>query len=326
MKIGIPDDYMDGVRRLECFSLLEGHEVAVWTDAEHDPAVLAKRFADIEALVLLRERTPLPAALIERLPDLRMITLNGPYPHVDLDACTRAGVALCSNKGRLSLATVELTWGLIIAAMRRIPQEAARLKAGKWHGSLGTALRGRKLGVFGYGRIGKEVARIGRAFGMEIVVWSGERSRAAAREEGFEVPERREDFFRTADVVTLHVRLLPETRGVVRAEDLALMKPTAVLVNTARAGLIEEGALAAALKAGRPGAAAVDVYETEPVLNADHPLIALDNAICTPHLGYFERDQIEAYFADQFRRVLAFAEGRPIDVVNPEVLAGGGGR
>jgi D-3-phosphoglycerate dehydrogenase len=319
MNIGIPDDYVDMVRSLDCFARLAGHDVSIWNDACRDVEVLAKRMRDIEALVLLRERTVLPDALLARLTKLRMITINGPHPNFSLEACTAGGILVCAGHGRRSYATAELTWGLVISAVRHIPQEMARLRGGAWQGQIGTVLRGRTLGVIGYGRIGKVVASYGKAFGMKVLVWSRDRGQREARDDGLEVCPDRESLFERSDVVSLHIRLVPETRGFVRASDLARMKPTSVLVNTSRSGLIEPGALVGALRQGRPGHAAIDVYESEPVFGADHPLLKLDNVICTPHLGYFERDQMEAYYSDQFDRVLAYAAGAPVDVENPQV-------
>lgn len=324
MNVTVLDDYVDLVRTLRCVERLRDHRLTVWTDICTDEAVLAGRLADTEALVLLRERTRITASLLARLPKLRLITLNGPYPHVDVAACTARGVLLCSEHARTSYATAELTWGLVIAAMRHIPQQMERLKRGGWQSRAGAVLRGRTLGIYGYGRIGKQVAGYGRAFGMRVLVWSRERARAEAAADGYDVPETREALFEQADVLTMHIRLVPETRGVVTAADLARMKPSSVFVNTSRAELVADGALAAALKAGRPGSAAVDVYEREPWLGGDHPLFALDNAIVTPHLGYVERDQMENYFSDNFGRVLAYAAGQPVGAVNPEVLTKAG--
>jgi D-3-phosphoglycerate dehydrogenase len=323
MNIAIMDDYLDVVPTLASFagfSKLGGHRVTVWKDHTQDVEALAERLRDTDALILLRERTPVTSVLLERLPRLKLITQNGPYPHVDVAACTRHGVLLCAGKPRPSSATAELTWGLIIAAMRRIPQEMARLKRGEWQGSLGTGLRGRVLGVFGYGTIGRQVAGFGRAFGMKVMIWSREKGLVAARADGFDAASSQAVLFGEADVVSLHVRLTAETRGIVTAGDLARMKPTALLVNTSRAALVEEGALVRALRAGRPGTAAVDVYEQEPLVDRDHPLLKLDNVVCTPHLGYVERDQLDRYFGDQFQRVLAFERGEPVDAVNPEVI------
>jgi len=323
MEVAILDDYLDVVPTLSSFSEFTKagrHRVTAWKDHTKDVDRLAERLADTQALVLLRERTPVAAALLGRLRSLKLITQNGPYPHVDVAACTRAGVILCAGKPRPSSATAELTWGLVLAAMRRIPQEMARLRSGGWQGTLGTGLRGRALGVFGYGTIGRQVAGFGRAFGMKVIVWSRERGMAAARTDGHEIAGSQERLFEESDVVSLHVRLVEETHGIVRASDLARMKPQALFVNTSRAALVEEGALVRALRAGRPGAAAVDVYEQEPVTDRDHPLLNMENVVCTPHLGYVERDQLDRYFADQFARIAAFERGEPIDVVNPEAL------
>ena len=321
MNIAILDDEFDTVRTLACYPQLEGHKVTIWREHSKDTDVLAERLQDAEAIVLLRERTPIRAELIARLPQLKMLTLNGPYPHVDLDACTAHGVALCAGKPRPSSATAELTWGLIIASMRQIPQQMASLKRGQWQCGLGSGLRGRTLGVWGYGRIGQQVASFGRAFGMKVLIWSRETGLASARADGYAAAPSKQALFEESDVLSLHVRLNAETRGMVKAADLARMKPTALIANTSRAELIEPGALVGALKAGRPGLAAVDVYEQEPVTDLAQPLLNMDNVVCTPHLGYVERDQLERYYNDQFGRVLAFAKGAPVDVANPQVLA-----
>lgn len=326
LTIGIPDDYADMVRTFPSFHKVAGRPVAIWTDAARDLDDLANRLRDIEALVLIRERTPVSAALLARLPKLKLVTVSGPYPNVDLAACTAHGVVLCAAANRPTLATPELTWALVMAAARRIPQEAARLKSGGWQSDIGGVLHGHTLGVAGFGRIGKVVAGYGRAFGMRVLVWSRERGRAEARSLGYEIAAGKDELFGEADVLTLHLRLTAETRGIVAASDLARMKPDALFVNTSRAELVVPGALVAALKAGRPGFAAVDVFEHEPVSGADHPLLHLPNALCTPHLGFVAREPMDEYFADQFERVLAFERGAPIDVVNPEALAKGRSR
>jgi D-3-phosphoglycerate dehydrogenase len=320
MKIGIPDDYADVARTLPSFAKLSGHAVSIWTDAAPDIETLAERFKDVEALVLLRERTPISAALVARLPKLRLITISGPCPNIDVAACTAHGVAVCASANRASMATPELTWGLIMAAMRHIPGEVGRLKGGGWQHQIGRVLHGRRLGIYGFGRIGKLMAGYGRAFGMGVLVWSRERGRAEARAQGFDVAAGPDELFAQADVLSIHLRLTPETRACISRADLARMPPDALFVNTSRAELIEAGALVEALKAGRPGAAAVDVFEHEPVLGARDPLLALPNALCTPHLGFVALDQLEDYFSDQFDRVLAFEAGQPIDVINPQVL------
>lgn len=280
MHIVIPDDYQDCVRELDCFQRLKGHRVTVYNDTVRDLDSLVERFSDAEALVLIRERTPITEALLERLPKLRLISQTGKgIAHVDLDACTRRGVAVATGIGA-PYAAAELTWGLVLAAMRHIPDQVAAMRAGRWQTRLGTGLRGRTLGVFGYGKIGALVAGYGRAFGMNVLAWGREGSLERAAAAGIDTAESQEDLFARADVLCLHLGLNPGTRGIVRAEHLALMKPTALLVNTARAELIEADALVNALRAGRPGMAAVDVYEDEPV--RDHPLLHLDNALCTP--------------------------------------------
>lgn len=324
MNITILDDYQDTIRTLASFKKVAGHSVTIWRDHTKDVDVLVQRLKDTEALTLLRERTPCRAPLVERLDKLRIISQVSVYPHIDVEACTRRGVIVSSAAlpGRPSYATAELTWGLIIAALRRIPQEMAALRAGKWQAyPVGTGLRGRTLGIYGYGRIGAVAAGYGRAFGMNVLAWGREASLTKAREDGHAVAPSKDALFAESDVLSLHLRLIDATRGIVTAADLARMKPTALLVNTSRAGLIEPGALEAALRAGRPGMAAVDVYEEEPVLGARHPLLAMDNVVCVPHLGYVERDGLENMFSTIFDQILAYASGKPINVVNPEVLA-----
>ena len=323
MRITILDDYFDTLRTLECFRKLEGHQVSVWNDHVQDDEGLSQRLGDTEALVLIRERTQIRAPLLARLPKLRLISQRSVYPHIDVDACTRFGIVVSSSQhaGTPSYAAAELTWALVLAAARQIPQQVAAMEAGRWQIGVGTTLRGKTLGVFGYGRIGSEVARYARAFGMEVLIWSSEASLTRARADGHRVAESQADFFGRCDVVSLHLRLGDRTRGIVGAEDLARMKPWPLLVNTSRPALIAPGALVAALKAGRPGGAAVDVYEEEPVLDPRHPLLQLDNVICTPHIGYVSRDEYEVQFTDVFDQIVAYAGGNPINVVNPEVLS-----
>lgn len=323
MKVAVLDDYQNTVRNLRAFAGAASHQVTIYNDHTKDVDELARRLADTEALVLIRERTPVRAPLLERLPRLRIISQTSVYPHIDVAACTRRGVVVCSHMGggAPSYSTAELTWGLIIAAMRRIPQEVAALKAGRWQGaSIGVGLRGKTLGIYGYGRIGAVVAGYGKQFGMKVLAWGRENSLTKAAADGFAVAPDRAAFFSQADVVSLHLRMIPETRGIVTPADLALMKPTSLLVNTSRAGLIAPGALEAGLRAGRPGMAAVDVFEEEPVVGANHPLLAMDNAVCTPHLGYVEEDNLESMFNAVFAQINAFAQGHPINVVNPEAL------
>jgi D-3-phosphoglycerate dehydrogenase len=322
MKVTILDDYHDTVRSLTCFRQLDGHEVTVWTDHVQDTGALAARLAGTEALVLIRERTQIRTPLLEQLPNLRLISQRSVYPHIDIETCTRLGIVVSSSMhtDTPSFATAELTWGLILAAVRRIPQEMASLRAGTWQTGIGSTLRGKTLGVYGYGRIGATVAGYGRAFGMNVVVWAREAALEKACAEGHVAATGKAAFFADSDVVSLHLRLVDATRGIVTAEDLARMKPTALIVNTSRAQLIAPGALAAALKAGRPGMAAVDVFEEEPVRDTAHPLLTMENVVCTPHLGYVSREEYELAFADIFDQINAYAAGKPVNVVNPDVL------
>jgi D-3-phosphoglycerate dehydrogenase len=322
MNVTILDDYHDTLRTLSCFARLAGYRVAIWNDHAQDVDLLAERLQDTEALVLIRERTKIRAPLLERLPRLRLISQRSVWPHIDVDTCTRLGIVVASNMhaGTPSYATAELTWALILAAARELPQQIAALKAGRWQSGVGTTLRGKTLGLYGWGRIAHVVAGYGRAFGMQVLVWAREASRKRAIGEGFAVADSKRALFEECDVVSLHMRLVAETRHIVGASDLACMKPTALLVNTSRAPLIAPGALVAALRAGRPGRAAVDVYEEEPVTDPGHPLLTMDNVLATPHIGYVSREEYELQFADIFDQILAYAAGTPINVVNPEVL------
>lgn len=323
MKIAILDDYFDTLRTLDCFRKLDGHDVTVWTDHVQDTEALAARLRDTEVLVLIRERTQIRAELLDRLPKLKLISQRSVYPHIDTEACTRNGIVVSSDQhaGTPSYAAAELTWGLILAAVRQIPRQMAALQAGKWQIGVGTTLRGHTLGIFGYGRIGRAVADYGTAFGMKISVWAREESRARARADGFAVAASKQEFFETCDVISLQMRLVPATRGIVTAADLARMKPSALLVNTSRAPLIEPGALVAALRTGRPGMAAVDVFEDEPLRDTAHPLLTLPNVVATPHIGYVTRDEYDLQFSDIFDQIVSYAAGTPINVVNPDVLS-----
>lgn len=313
MKIVIPDDYQDAVRHLSCFDTLAGHEVVILNDTASDLNVQAERFADAEALVLIRERTRITAELLELLPQLRVISQTGRgTSHIDLDACRQHGVEVLAGKGSPH-APAELTWALMMAAMRNLPQEVENLKAGRWQCTLGQGVRGRTLGIFGYGKIGTLMARYAQAFEMPVLVWGREGSRTRARDAGLEVAASREDLFERADVVSLHLRLNDETRGIIGREDLARMKPSALLVNTSRAELIVEGALEEALRLGRPGKAAVDVFEQEPLTT--HPLLHDPRVVATPHLGYVEKDSYELYFSTAFSNLMAFANGEPVTTV-----------
>ena len=322
MKISILDDYHDTLRTLGCFSKLAGHDVEIWNDHVQDVDTLAERLKDTEALVLIRERTQIRAPLLDRLPKLKLISQRSVFPHIDLDACTRHGVIVSSSQhaGAPSYAAAELTWGLVLAAMRRIPQQMEALKAGKWQIGVGNSLRGKTMGIYGYGRIGAVIAGYAKAFGMNVLVWSRDASLARARADGYVAARSKQAFFEECDVVSLHMRLVESTRGIVTAGDLDRMKTTALIVNTSRAPLIAPGALVSALRAGRPGMAAVDVYEDEPLTDIRHPLLTMDNVVCTPHIGYVTREEYEIQFADIFDQITAYASGKPINVVNPEVL------
>ena len=322
MKISILDDYHDTLRTLACFEKLKGHDVEIWNDHVQDVDALAARLKDTEALVLIRERTKIRAALLDRLPKLKLISQRSVYPHIDIADCTRLGIIVSSSQhpGTPSYATAELTWGLILAAVRQIPQQMAALKAGKWQIGVGQTLRDKTLGIYGYGRIGRAVADYGKAFGMNVLVWAREASLTRARADGWTVAPSKDAFFAECDVISLHMRLVDATRGIVTADDLMRMKPTALIVNTSRAPLIAPGALVRALQTGRPGMAAVDVYEEEPLVDTHHPLFAMDNVICTPHIGYVTRDEYELQFTDIFDQIVAYCAGTPTNVVNPEVL------
>jgi D-3-phosphoglycerate dehydrogenase / 2-oxoglutarate reductase len=322
MKISILDDYHDTVRTLPCFAKLAGQDVTLHTDHVQDTDVLAARLHDTEALVLIRERTKVRTALLERLPNLRLISQRSVYPHIDVETCTRLGIIVSSSQhaDTPSYATAELTFALILAAMRQIPQQMAALQSGRWQIGVGHTLRGRTLGIHGYGRIGSVVAGYGRAFGMNVLVWARETARARAAADGYATARSKAEFYEQADIVSLHMRLVDATRGIVTAEDLARMKPVSLLVNTSRAGLIEPVALVAALRVGRPGMAAVDVYDEEPLRDPMHPLLTLPNVVCTPHIGYVTHEEHELQFTDIFDQILAYAAGAPINVANPEVL------
>ena len=327
MKIAVLDDYQDAVRTLDCFKLLEGHEVKVFNNTTRGLGQLAIRLAPFDALVLIRERTRLSRALLEKLPNLKLISQTGKLAgHVDVAAATERGVAIAEGVGS-PVAPAELTWALIMAASRKIVPYANNLKDGLWQtasinpalNGLGVVLKGRTLAIWGYGKIGRMIAGYGKAFGMSVLVWGREDSRTAALADGHQAAASREEFFERADVLTVHLRLVDATRGIVTAQDLGRMKKSALFVNTSRAELVEEGALEAALPQGRPGGAALDVFASEP-LAPDAPLLRMPTVLATPHLGYVERDSYELYFEAAFRNVVNFAEGKPSGILNPEVL------
>ncbi|OQW86343.1 MAG: 3-phosphoglycerate dehydrogenase [Rhodoferax ferrireducens] len=331
MNIAILDDYQDAVRKLACASKLEAYQAKVYTNTVKGLGQLSLRLKDADVIVLNRERTHLPRAVIDKLPRLKLISQTGRVgPHLDVHACTERGIAVAEGTGS-PVAPAELAWALIMASVRRLPQYIGNLKHGVWQQSglksssmpvnfgLGTTLKGRTLGIWGYGRIGQLVAGYGRAFGMRVVIWGRAPSRERAVLDGYEVTSTREELFEQSDVLSLHLRLNDETTGIVSAEDLARMKPTALLVNISRAELIQHDALLSALNRGRPGMAAVDVYESEPILQG-HALLRLENCICTPHIGYVEQDSYEMYFGAAFDNVVNFIKGRPTNIVNPGAL------
>ncbi len=331
MNIVILDDYQDAVRKLKCASILDQFPAKVYTNTVKGLGQLSIRLKDADVVVLIRERTHITRALIEKLPKLKLIVQTGRAGgHIDIQACTERGIAVSEGAGS-PWAPAELTWALIMAAVKRLPQYVGNLKHGAWQQSglkaasmppnfgLGTVLRGKFLGIWGYGKIGQIVAGYGKAFGMEVVVWGRDGSRDRALSDGLQVATSREDFFAQCDVLSLHLRLNEETRGIVTLDDLSRMKPTALFVNTSRAELIETDALIAALNRGRPGLAAVDVFENEPILQG-HALLRLENCICTPHIGYVEQDSYELYFSSAFHNVINFITGTPSNIVNPAAL------
>ena len=321
MKIAVIDDYQDALRSLDCFVRLAGHEVTVYHDTLKDPFALAERLRDAEVLVLTQQRSPFPRAVIERLPNLKLVSQTGRHTaHVDVAACSEHGIVVAAAGSGSPHATSELAWGLILASVRHIPQEVEALKRGVWQTTVGMGLHGKILGIYAFGRIGSLVAQVGRAFGMRVLCWGREGSLAKAREAGFDVAVSRESFFESADVISLHIPLNNETRGIVTATDLGCMKSSALMVNTSRAQLIEDGALVAALKAGRPGRAAIDVFEDEPVVGGAHPLLMMDNVVCTPHLGYVEKDAMEGFYNGAIDSILGFAAGTPVNVLNPDAI------
>ena len=322
MKIAVIDDYQNAFRTLKAYPKLRDHEVVVFTDTETDIGKLADRLKDADAVVLTQQRSSFPRALVERLPKLKLIGQTGrAATHVDLNACTENGIVVSAGGAGNSSATAELTWGLILSALRNLPFEVKRLKEGHWQSTLGIGVNGKTLGIYAYGKIGSIVAAVGKAFGARVLCWGREGSTGRAKAAGFEVAQSRKDFFAEADILSLHLPLNKDTQGIVTRDDLGRMKPTALIVNPSRAGLIAPGALVEALKAGRPGTAAVDVYEKEPVIGTDHPLLKMDNATCTPHLGYVTREGYEDYYAVVVDDILAFAAGKPQNVLNPQAMA-----
>lgn len=323
MKIVVIDDYQNAFKTLKCFPKLAGHEVVVFSDTANDNTSLVAKLKDADAAVFTQQRSFVPRPVIEQLPKLRMIGQTGrAATHVDLQACTEKGIIVCAGGTGNSNATAELTWGLILSALRNLPLEVNRLKNGQWQSTVGIGVQGKTLGIYAYGKIGSVVAAVGKAFGARVICWGREGSTGRAKSAGFEVPNSREDFFAIADIISLHLPLNKDTRGIVKHSDLACMKPTALLVNASRSGLIEMGALVEALNAGRPGFAAIDVYDKEPV-GPDEPLIKMNNVTCTPHLGYVTRESYESYYAVVVDDLVNFAAGKPTHVLNPEALGKG---
>jgi D-3-phosphoglycerate dehydrogenase len=321
MKVHILDDWFDTLRTLPSYRKLSGHEVTIWNDHVEDADLLADRLASAEALVLFRERTAIQGSLLDRLPNLRLISQRSVYPHVDVPGCSRNRVLLCSNmhSDTPSVATAELTFALILSAARQLPKQMASLKAGHWQAGVGQTLKGRTLGLYGYGRIGRAVAAYAAAFGMKVIWWGSEAGRARAEKAGEQVPASRSAFFADADFLSIHVRLKPETRGIVTAADLTAMKPSAAFVNTSRAALVAPGALETALAAGRPGTLALDVFENEPLTDPSDPLINHPAVIATPHIGFVTEDELDLQFADIYDQINAYADGNPIHMINAEV-------
>jgi D-3-phosphoglycerate dehydrogenase / 2-oxoglutarate reductase len=322
MKIAVIDDYQDAFRKMKCFAKLQGHEVISYNSSEKDPVKFGQRLEGCEVLVLTQQRSFMPRAIIEKLPaSIKLLAQTGRnVPHIDTAACTERGIVVSASGGGNSSPTVELTWALILASVRNLPTEVNNMQAGRWQTTAGIGLQGKTLGVYAYGKIGSGVAKVGKAFGMKVICWGRDGSTAKARAEGFDVAASREAFFAESDIVTLHLPLNKETRGLITGADFALMKPTARIVNSSRAPLIAEGALVEALKKGRPGFAAIDVYESEPVVNREHPLVSMPNVICTPHLGYVTWETYELYYDAVVGNILAYAAGVPTNVANPEVL------
>ena len=324
MKVHILDDWFDTLRTLPSFDKLAGHDVTVWNDHIEDVDVLAKRLDEAEAVVLFRERTPVQAALLDGLPNLKLISQRSVYPHVDVEACSANGVLLSSNMhaGAPSTAAAEMTFALILASARQLPQQMASMQTGSWQLAPGQTLSGRRIGLYGYGRIAKQVAIYARAFGMEVVWWASTEGRARAAQAGETVAESREAFFGESDFVSLHVRLKPTTRSIITKADLEAMKPTASFINTSRSGLVAPGALLAALKTGRPGRMALDVFDTEPLTDTTDPLLRHPNVIVTPHIGYVTEDELNVQFSDIYDQINAYATGAPIHMINPDVWIG----
>ncbi len=320
MKITILDDYQKCVKDLTCFELLRGQDVEILHHTIKDLTELARQLYDTSILVLTRERTEIHESLLSLLPNLRLISQTGKISnHLSLADCTKYGVAVAEGVGS-PIAPAELTWALLLNTIRRIPQAIEGMKNGHWQVNIGSTVHGKTIGIWGYGKIGQRIAQYAHVFGARVLVWGSEESRQKAVRDGFERAESREAFFKTADIITLHLRLAESTYGIVKSEDLMSMKPDAVFINTARAELVEEGKLLQCLKAGRPGYVGVDVYPDEPIYNPDYELLHMPNVVCTPHVGYVERNGYELYFGKAFENVIRYINGEPTNIANPEVL------
>lgn len=321
MKVHILDDWFDTLNKLPSYDRLSGHDVTIWNDHTVDVDVLAERLAAAEALVLFRERTPITAALLERLPRLKLLSQRSVYPHVDVPACTSNGVLLCSNmhSDTPSIAAAELTFALLLASARQLPQQMSSLKKGEWQMGVGQTVAGRTLGLYGYGRIARQVAIYAKAFGTHVQWWASEAGRHRAVADGVTLADSRAAFFGNSDFVSLHVRLKPGTRGIITRSDLKLMKPSATLINTSRSGLIEPGALEDCVVGGRPGRLAIDVFDVEPLTHADDPIITHPNVISTPHIGYVTEDELDMQFSDIYDQINAYADGAPVHMINDDV-------
>lgn len=324
MKVHMLDDWFDTLRTLSSYERLAAHDVTIWNDHEQNTDILAERLAEAEALVLFRERTKITAELLEKLPNLKLISQRSVYPHVDVQACTDNRVLLCSNmhSDTPSIAAAELTFALLLASARQIPQQMASLQQGNWQMGVGQSVVGRTLGLYGYGRIAKQVAGYASAFGMQVKWWASENGRQKALEEGAVVADSREQFFTDSDFVSVHVRLKPATRAIITAEDLSMMKPSATFINTSRSGLLAAGAVEQALQTGRPGRFALDVFDTEPLTDSNDPVINHPSVISTPHIGYVTEDELNMQFADIYDQINAYAANSPIHMINETVWEG----
>jgi len=322
MKVAVLDDWFDTLRYLPCFRYLDGFHVDVFNDHVTDTTALVERLLPYDAITLFRERTAITSELVDQLPNLKLISQRSVYPHIDIDACTKNQILVCSNMQGSAPphAAAEHTWALIMAGMRDLPAQMANLQKGGWQIGVGKTLHGRVLGLYGYGRIGKQVAHYAKAFGMKVVWWGSEEGRARASADGEMIASSRHAFFAESDVVSVHVRMNAQTKGLITAEDLAAMSKTGLFINTSRAGLIEEGALLAALNDGHPGKAGIDVFDEEPITWPNDPLGCHPNIVATPHIGFVTEDELELQFDDIFAQVVAFHNGAPIHMINPEVL------